>query len=85
MYLSLYSIGSQKHSCLRWAVYVASQYGLFHLKKEQTLRYLLNYFRNILRKEFHQKRERSLAFHWHILIHNLRNTSQLLIATYHSV
>jgi len=55
MYLSLNSIGSQKNSGFRWTVYVSIQYGLFHLEEEQTLCYLLNYFRNILRIKLHQK------------------------------
>ena len=55
MYLSLNSIGSQKNSGFWWAVYISIQDGLFHLEKEQTLCYFLNYFRNIFREKLHQK------------------------------
>lgn len=55
VYLCLYSIGSQEHSCLWWTIYVSIQYRLLDLKKEQPLRNFLNYFRNILGKKLDQK------------------------------
>ena len=74
MYLSLDGIGRKKHSGFRRTVDVAVHYRLFHLQKEQMLRYLLNYFRHILGKELHQERERSRAVRWNVLIQNLHAT-----------